>query len=60
MKVKFSTLILLAAAVAVSCSKQDANAPRKDSFEVYATSDCSGEPLEAFSISEFDHTEFAV
>ena len=56
MKVKFSTLILLAAAVAVSCSKQDANAPRKDSFEVYATSDCSGEPLEAFCVDVRENT----
>ena len=50
MKVKFSTLILLAAAMVVSCSKQDANGPRKDSFELYPTSDCSGNPLEAYCV----------
>ena len=50
MKVKFSTLIILAAAMMVSCAKQDANEPRKESFELYATSDCSGKPLSAFCV----------
>ena len=50
MKIKISTLVVLIAAVALSCTKQDANAPRKESFELYATSDCSGEPLSAFCV----------
>lgn len=56
MKVKFSSLILLVAVVMVSCSKQNANEPRKESFELYATSDCTGEPLEAFCVDVKENT----
>ena len=56
MKVKFSTLILLAAVMVASCSKQDANKPRKDSFELYATADCTGKPLSAYCVDVKENT----
>ena len=50
MKIRISTLIVLLAVAVVSCAKQDANAPRKERFEVYAAADCSGEPLAAYCL----------
>ena len=50
MKIRISTLIVLLAVAAVSCAKQDANDPRPERFEVYATADCSGEPLVAYCL----------
>jgi len=50
MKIRISVLLILLSALVLSCAKQDANAPRKDSFELYATADCIGDPLDAFCV----------
>ena len=57
MKIKNSALFLaVVLALAVSCSKDDRNAPRTDGFELHALADCSDEPLKEYCVDILEGT----
>ena len=57
MKIKTLALFLtVVLAMAVSCSKDDRNAPRTDGFELHALADCSDEPLKEYCVDILEGT----